>query len=59
MPTIHPQRARCPAPNVVFVVGGPGAGKGTMCYTGIAFDSKPLTERVEMLLGLRPFPKRE
>ena len=21
----------CPAPNVVFVLGGPGAGKGTMC----------------------------
>lgn len=24
-------RQRCPAPNVVFVLGGPGAGKGTMC----------------------------
>lgn len=24
-------RAPCPAPNVVFVLGGPGAGKGTMC----------------------------
>lgn len=24
-------RQACPAPNVVFVLGGPGAGKGTMC----------------------------
>jgi len=24
-------RQSCPAPNVVFVLGGPGAGKGTMC----------------------------
>ena len=24
-------RRPCPAPNVVFVLGGPGAGKGTMC----------------------------
>jgi len=24
-------RLSCPAPNVVFVLGGPGAGKGTMC----------------------------
>lgn len=24
-------REPCPAPNVVFVLGGPGAGKGTMC----------------------------
>lgn len=24
-------REHCPAPNVVFVLGGPGAGKGTMC----------------------------
>lgn len=24
-------RKPCPAPNVVFVLGGPGAGKGTMC----------------------------
>lgn len=24
-------REACPAPNVVFVLGGPGAGKGTMC----------------------------
>ena len=24
-------RHPCPAPNVVFVLGGPGAGKGTMC----------------------------
>jgi len=24
-------RQPCPAPNVVFVLGGPGAGKGTMC----------------------------
>jgi adenylate kinase family enzyme len=24
-------RAPCPEPNVVFVLGGPGAGKGTMC----------------------------
>ena len=24
-------RQPCPAPNVVFVVGGPGSGKGTMC----------------------------
>ena len=24
-------RENCPAPNVVFVLGGPGAGKGTMC----------------------------
>lgn len=24
-------RLPCPAPNVVFVLGGPGAGKGTMC----------------------------
>ncbi|TVP78866.1 MAG: nucleoside monophosphate kinase [Puniceicoccaceae bacterium] len=24
-------RLPCPAPHVVFVLGGPGAGKGTMC----------------------------
>ena len=24
-------RQPCPAPNVVFVIGGPGSGKGTMC----------------------------
>ncbi len=24
-------RQSCPSPNVVFVLGGPGAGKGTMC----------------------------
>ena len=24
-------REACPAPNVVFVIGGPGSGKGTMC----------------------------
>ena len=24
-------RERCPRPNVVFVIGGPGTGKGTMC----------------------------
>ncbi len=24
-------RLPCPAPNIVFVLGGPGAGKGTMC----------------------------
>ena len=24
-------RQPCPAPNVIFVLGGPGAGKGTMC----------------------------
>jgi len=24
-------RKPCPAPNVVFVIGGPGSGKGTMC----------------------------
>jgi hypothetical protein len=24
-------RVECPKPNVVFVLGGPGAGKGTMC----------------------------
>ncbi len=24
-------RELCPAPNVIFVLGGPGAGKGTMC----------------------------
>lgn len=24
-------RESCPAPNVVFVIGGPGSGKGTMC----------------------------
>lgn len=31
--TIHycDPRQPCPAPNVVFVLGGPGAGKGTMC----------------------------
>ncbi len=31
--TIHycDPRAPCPAPNVVYVLGGPGAGKGTMC----------------------------
>lgn len=27
----HDPRLPCPAPNVVFVLGGPGAGKGTMC----------------------------
>ncbi len=31
--TVHhfDPREACPAPNVVFVLGGPGAGKGTMC----------------------------
>ncbi len=31
--TIHyfDPREACPKPNVVFVLGGPGAGKGTMC----------------------------
>ena len=31
--TIHyfDPRLPCPSPNVVFVLGGPGAGKGTMC----------------------------
>ncbi|QDT80244.1 Adenylate kinase [Gimesia maris] len=31
--TIHhyDPRQSCPEPNVVFVLGGPGAGKGTMC----------------------------
>ena len=24
-------RQPCPAPNVIFVIGGPGSGKGTMC----------------------------
>ena len=24
-------RESCPAPNVVFIIGGPGSGKGTMC----------------------------
>jgi UMP-CMP kinase len=27
----HDPRLPCPSPNVVFVLGGPGAGKGTMC----------------------------
>jgi UMP-CMP kinase len=27
----HDPRLPCPRPNVVFVLGGPGAGKGTMC----------------------------
>jgi UMP-CMP kinase len=27
----HDPRQPCPRPNVVFVLGGPGAGKGTMC----------------------------
>jgi adenylate kinase family enzyme len=27
----HDPRKPCPKPNVVFVLGGPGAGKGTMC----------------------------
>lgn len=27
----HDPRLPCPKPNVVFVLGGPGAGKGTMC----------------------------
>lgn len=27
----HDPRQPCPQPNVVFVLGGPGAGKGTMC----------------------------
>lgn len=31
--TVHhyDPREACPSPNVVFVLGGPGAGKGTMC----------------------------
>lgn len=29
--TLHYYDPRCPKPNVVFVLGGPGAGKGTMC----------------------------
>jgi UMP-CMP kinase len=28
-------------------------------YTDKEFAAKPLTERAEMLLGLRPFPKEE
>lgn len=27
----HDPRLPCPKPNVVFVIGGPGSGKGTMC----------------------------
>ena len=27
-------RLPCPEPNVVFVIGGPGSGKGTMCELG-------------------------
>ena len=27
----HDPREACPSPNVVFVLGGPGTGKGTMC----------------------------
>jgi len=27
----HDPRLPCPEPNIVFVLGGPGAGKGTMC----------------------------
>ena len=27
----HDPREPCPEPNVVFVIGGPGSGKGTMC----------------------------
>lgn len=27
----HDPRLPCPEPNVVFVIGGPGSGKGTMC----------------------------
>lgn len=27
----HDPRQPCPDPNIVFVLGGPGAGKGTMC----------------------------
>ena len=27
----HDPREPCPSPNVVFVIGGPGSGKGTMC----------------------------
>lgn len=27
----HDPRQPCPAPNIVFVIGGPGSGKGTMC----------------------------
>lgn len=27
----HDPRKPCPVPNVVFVIGGPGSGKGTMC----------------------------
>ena len=96
-------RQPCPKPNVVFVLGGPGTGKGTMCelaeiqlgwthlstgellraecqaggprahiieeclvvgsslaeFTDKSFAAKPLTEKSEMLLGLRPFPKKE
>jgi UMP-CMP kinase len=29
--TLHDYDPTCPKPNVVFVLGGPGAGKGTMC----------------------------
>lgn len=29
--TLHYYDPTCPEPNVVFVLGGPGAGKGTMC----------------------------
>ncbi|MFN3314416.1 MAG: nucleoside monophosphate kinase, partial [Hyphomonas sp.] len=33
MVTLHhvDPRLPCPAPNIVFILGGPGAGKGTMC----------------------------
>lgn len=27
----HDPRLPCPDPNIVFILGGPGAGKGTMC----------------------------
>ena len=27
----HDPRQPCPEPNIVFVIGGPGSGKGTMC----------------------------
>ncbi|MBP7777572.1 MAG: hypothetical protein KA371_10620 [Acidobacteria bacterium] len=108
----HDPRQPCPKPNVVFVLGGPGAGKGTMCelddnpesmkvrfdtfkvealpiveffksqgkcvdvdtsqdrqavyalvgnhlagYTDQRVAATPLTERAEMLLGMRPYPR--
>ncbi|MDF1743994.1 MAG: hypothetical protein P1V19_09865 [Gimesia sp.] len=41
--TIHyyDPRQPCPKPNVVFVLGGPGAGKGTMCLPCRASGGRP------------------